>query len=537
MKKITHQTMSTLSGISQCQAILVSLVTVKDVKQFKATAETAMLLLEGSPTKVINTLVMNGALLLLANRLILAFHEDCCLEEASPIANVMGSLLCCDSQPAYDFISQMGHSFLEELINYLQTSTEQLTALQQLHGLLGRLGSLPWATLSINRYRDLVSLLQEALRQPSKEETSLSILEFLSGLSRDESKKAFLVDQPSLVDDVLEQVRTLLACGDMVVAQKVASISCRLFHRLAWGAENRAKLAPKRNWTDVLFDLAENPDKEIQTQALEIIQRMSTELQGRRAMARHQDAAIINRLIRSFDHPESGYAGLRALSSLIDSNVAKSMKSHPGVYSRLAKVAMMNDENDSSIKASQILKRMASHVSVRDEGHGELLDALLTCAASPRRDIRRWAARGLQVQSESSTNAFFIARSHIVLQSLIVLSADPDNGVRKSAIQTLFNAANEASNTRRAASTSEYLDAFVSNVSRHLGSNDEELLFTSRISIKGILKMAEHPKCHQRVAKQKGVVESLARYGISTDHDGELKTAALHAVLLLTPFI
>ena len=274
----------------------------------------------------------------------------------------------------------------------------------------------------------------------------------------------------------------------------------------------------------------------VKEEAIHAIWQMSTERNSRGFLIKHKDAALMKQLVQSLKHPTFGMIAVNALSNLIDSNSAKRLASYSGIFDHLSNLAIQG-EHMIGIKAAQVLKRMAGNISIRDQGHGDLLDALVTMSSSTRKQVRRWAAKGLLVQSESSTNAFFFARSQAVLEVVTKLSRDQDPIVRRIAIQTLFNAASEASNTRRAACTTRYLNAFICEALGYTEAADEETRTTTRLSIKGILKLSDHPRSYHRVAKQNGAIEALARYGVSSDADLELKGAALHAVVLLSPFL
>lgn len=151
--------------------------------------------------------------------------------------------------------------------------------------------------------------------------------------------------------------------------------------------------------------------------------------------------------------------------------------------------------------------------------------------------VRFWAVKGLLIQSDVSINSFFIARSQGILDTVIASTTDPDTRTREAAIRVLFNVADESSNTVRAASTTRYLQAFVNNAMELIDTTDDDHVATLRISIRGIIKLSDHPKAHHRVAKQNGVAEALAKYGVSRDQDTQLKEATLRAALFLSSFL
>ena len=520
---------------SKVKALIVAMTTTQDWEQFQKMAMMAPKIFNEQNISTINALVKNGALMLVSNRLLKAvFKEPGSSEEVNLLSDALAALLRCDGQWTHEFVLQLGVTLVYDLLYYLQTRREVSPTLDKAHALLRRLATLPWSTLPKQPYEALVRVLQETIRAPSTDQIAVSTIYFLSELADDAEQKGVLVELPGLVEDVLKQVARCLhadKCKEEVV------FACRFLRRLAWGPANRAILSKKKNWNKVLVDMAvKNTDACVKKEAIRTIWQMSTEFRSRRFMVKYKDAALIKQLAQSLDDPTFGLVAVNALSNLIDTDSAKKLASHHGIFISLSTLAIQA-ETPMGIKAAQVLKRMAGKISICDQGHDELLDALICCASSPRHQVRSWAAKGLLVQSESSANAFFFTRSQLVLNVITKLSADQDPTVRRTAIQTLFNAASEASNTRRAACTTRYLNAFISDALGYNEAADEESLATTRLSIKGILRLSDHPKSYHRVAKQNGAIEALARYGVSLDTDLELKGAALHAVVLLSPFL
>ena len=515
---------------SQAKALLVSFSTTDDFGQLQKMAEMASVILDQQETKT--TMVKHGALVVLGTRLLQALHDRRSVDEATLVSDVMRVLLTCCGKHTEEFIERLGISLVCELFDFLQTFVGESSKAEKLKFLLYDLASLPWSALQGKSYGRLVHVLQHTVREARTPHICATSIYFLSELADEVAKKRYLVEYPGLVEDVLIKV-----AEHGSVSQTVAMFSCRLFRRLAWGSPNRAALAGKKLWNRVLLELTTSDEIGVREEAFETVWQMSTETKNRLRMVNHDDATLVKYLVESLNCPRSSAVAVHTLSTLvIDETSVKKLASYPGIFDRLSSFAMKAEVTQGT-KAAKILKRMSSYISIRDNGHKELVDALIACAGSPKTLVRSWAAKGLLVQSESSTNAFFIARSQQVLQAVFALSTDTDPSVRKSAIQTLFNAANEASNTRRAAFSTQYLHAFISNSSGYNDTTNYDALSTTRLSIRGILKLSDHPKSYHRVAKQNGAIESLARYGVSSDTDGELKGAALQAVVLLSPYL
>eukprot|EP00977_Amphora_coffeiformis_P015818 scaffold4740_cov165-Amphora_coffeaeformis.AAC.16 len=515
---------------SQGKALVVSFSTTDDLRQLQKMAAIACSVLDEEQAR--KTLVKHGGLVVLGTRLLQALHDHQCVEKASLVSDVMRILLRCDEKYTKEFTERVGVSLVYELIDFLQIFAEESSRTDKLNLFLYDLALLPWSALQGANYGRLVQILQRTVREARTPQICATSIYILSELADDLTKKRFLVDCPGLVEDVLAKVSK-----HGRDSQAMAMFSIRFFRRLAWGSPNRATLARKKLWQQVLLELAISDEKGVREEAFETVRQMSIETESRQRMVNYDDATLVKHLVESLNCPRFSEAAAQTLSSLVvDETSVKKLASYPGILHRLSSFAMKAEATLGTM-AAKILKRMASYISIREKGHQDLIEALINCAGSPRTSVRRWAARGLLVQSESSTNAFFITRSQPVLQAVFTLSTDPDPRVRKSAIQTLYNAASEASNTRRAAYTTQYLNAFVSNSSGYHDTANYDALSTKRLSIRGILKLSDHPKNYHRVAKQKGTIESLARYGVSSDTDEELKGAALHAVVILSPYL
>ena len=57
-----------------------------------------------------------------------------------------------------------------------------------------------------------------------------------------------------------------------------------------------------------------------------------------------------------------------------------------------------------------------------------------------------------------------------------------------------------------------------------------------RSAILAVLAMLDNGHAKRKLAKHTGIVRSLSRYSVSNDSDDELKEAALHGVILLSPW-
>lgn len=524
---------------AQVKALIILIVTTQDMDQLRKLTQVATHLLDEQNVSTIDTLVKNGALMLVTSRLmkaLLTVKSPGPSDEVNMLSEVLQCLLRCDSQCTHEFVTQLGCTLISELLYYIQSNGELLPTPDEIHHLLMELARLPWSMLAKKEQEVLLRVLQKTMRASATPRIAVTSIYCLGKMADDAKQKDVLIEHPGLVEDVLHLVASS-SFGDRAETSEIVLYSCRFLRRLAWGMSNRGILAKKKNLNKVLFDMAvNNKEARVREEAIRAIWQMSTENNSRRFFIEYKDAALMKQLVRCLEHPTIGMVAVNALSNLVDGNSAKRLASYQGIFDRLSTLAIQG-EHLTGVKAAQILRRIAGKVCIRDQGHSDLLDALVKMSSSTRKQVRAWSARGLLAQSESSANAFFFARSQSVLEVVTKLSRDQDLTVRRMAIQTLFNTASEASNTRRAAFTTRYLNAFICEALGYSEAADEEKRNTTRLSIKAILKLSDHPRSYRRVAKQNGAIEALARYGVSSDTDLELKGAALHAVVLLSPFL
>ena len=94
-------------------------------------------------------------------------------------------------------------------------------------------------------------------------------------------------------------------------------------------------------------------------------------------------------------------------------------------------------------------------------------------------------------------------------------------------------------NIKRLALNPLILDALV-NCAEQADEDDSDnnsIAQARRFAIQGILRLSSHRKYKRRLAKHFDLVKCLSTYAISHDEDKELKTAAIHGVLMLAPLM
>ena len=175
-----------------------------------------------------------------------------------------------------------------------------------------------------------------------------------------------------------------------------------------------------------------------------------------------------------------------------------------------------------------------------------------------------WAARGMARQSLKRENRPVMAKFRGLVGSLLYLAQreSANREISISALEALGALAMHGRSARSIAGNFIVLRALVdmsSSSSAEEGDGDEDgspncreeeddgdgdaMGWTAhsptrrKLAIKAILSLATHGSISERIARERGLVASLSRYGSSDDHDVELRRAATHGVLLLAPLL
>jgi hypothetical protein len=102
-------------------------------------------------------------------------------------------------------------------------------------------------------------------------------------------------------------------------------------------------------------------------------------------------------------------------------------------------------------------------------------------------------------------------------------------------LEAAVNLSENRSNAKKIASSNYLIAALVKCIDDQTCNNE---IILRRHAIRAILSLVSHRSGSKRIAKHLGLVAALSRYGISAqDNDVELKRAALHGVILLSPFL
>lgn len=303
-------------------------------------------------------LVKHNALHLFGARLCRALHYREPVEEIFFVAHVLRRVLSCARSNTGDFTKCLGVEIVSELIQYLQTPLvvghgECVQTKLQL--LLFRLALFPWQHLPELYYGKLVTVLRETVRVPATPQICALCIYFLSEIAEKPMKKRFLAESPGLVEDVLDEVSSL-SCLEQGLGQTITIFACQLLQRLAWGS-TRSILAKKTKLNDVLFHLLSCDRIGTKAKIFEVIRQMSTDLEYRRSLTKHNNDALIRHLMFTLKKPSSRSIAINTLSRIIGKESAQRLASHKGCFDLLSLVAR-TERRPIATKAAHILKRL-----------------------------------------------------------------------------------------------------------------------------------------------------------------------------------
>ena len=92
-------------------------------------------------------------------------------------------------------------------------------------------------------------------------------------------------------------------------------------------------------------------------------------------------------------------------------------------------------------------------------------------------------------------------------------------------------------NLKRLSMQSTILDTLVEAIHRSINGAESGWEVVGRKAVLALLNFTRSRCARKKAARHAGVIPSLHRYGESMDEDEELKQAALHGVVLLSPLM
>jgi hypothetical protein len=182
-----------------------------------------------------------------------------------------------------------------------------------------------------------------------------------------------------------------------------------------------------------------------------------------------------------------------------------------------------------------MILRLSRYLRPRHESHQNLLIALRRMATIQSFDVSLWTARSFIEQSLNLSCSFFMVRHREIMESLCRLAKSRFCKIRATALSAITNLAQVVPNARKLSSYKSIVNVLTLSLNRTQDDNESENEI--RYAIQAMLLIAHHHSASSRTSQNIEIIQSLSRYGTSSDGDIELKRAAFHGILMLAPSI
>jgi hypothetical protein len=451
--------------------------------------------------------------------------------EVNQMCQLIAMAYRCSDEVAVHSMEEVGTDLIIQLFSVLLRHEPSRERSSVVRLLIQRIAKLEVSFPKVKQSNRLLLFLEQmALLNDNDDVVSLDAFAILAGWTAHRESKVY----------VLESSRTFLECLIKCSKMKRSNTDtkhhiARVLQNLTTHSSNKSRMAEK-GILDELVEIASSQQyhESTRAQAIQALKQLSVETKSKIFMVGFNGAAVVKALISSTDDAALRSHVVETLLSLTCYYTASPLANYPGVVDMLVDVADSGNDQAAE-KAAQTLKRFATHISVSDKGHPAVFKAVLFSSGSPRWMVRRWMAMAFRDQSRLAGCSFLLVRSADALNQICDLAKDSNQDVRDAAVETILALAASQSNLKRLSSHKRTLNALVDTI--HCGIEEMNCSSAVRNAILTILALLENRHARKKVARHKGIVGSLSRYGNCKDDDEELKNAALHGLVLLSPLM
>jgi hypothetical protein len=445
---------------------------------------------------------------------------------ATSLCQLIEQLLRCSVDTAVKFFHQHGAELVSTLVAlFYKHCNPSLEASMRV--LFRRLASLRISLPMTTRGSFLVCMVQRIVRHHRDDRKGLASIAsmLLSGWTRHRESKVFVAQFPGLLDDILDYALS-------ENSQDKVYVAC-LFCNLAWEVRNKVELVKKKGFLESLELFLRDGDQQTKLAAVNTVRQLATEKGVRVLICKHNKSSIVQALHLSLEHTDAKMSAVQAILRLIEKQTAtRLVKRCPDLIPHLSSLSTNVDEHAVATMAAHSLKRLAHYISISHDAHPAWIEALLLVAGSPRPRIRFWVAKALLEQTQSKTNAFYMARTPMIMKSVVKLASDSSSLVKCTATEALLCIASDSSNKNLIVSNSEVMEVIVANAQQVSQYHEP-----GRAAVQMILALVSHDNLKNRLAKHLGLVASLSMYGTLPHGDIDLRRLSLQGVRTLAPLM
>lgn len=440
------------------------------------------------------------------------------------MCDLLGHLLFKSSDNAAEFFHDHGVE-LVTLLFVLLGKQNETPSQKALIGFFHRLGSIDISLLSTRNWHILVILLQKLMHVNDIRGLIATML--LSAWTRGGGNKILVARQPNALKRVLD---CALATRNLHIRFYLA----QLLSNLATEQPNPSTLIKTKGFLKALelfLAVGHGPTKAVTIRTVEML---ASDKSTKVLICNHNRSSIIKTISANLEVPDYQTASARAIFRLIERKTASKLINRcPDLIPNLICLSSKKwIEKETTTVAAYSLLRLAKYISASHKAHPITMEALLYLSSSSDETIRVWAALALLEQSKNQTNAFVLIRSPLVIKALVTLANDMKKSIRNLIIQTMLRIASDVANMKVLIFNSELLEAVVNHAIVEIGQGR----FANE-AIELILAFANLKSTHARLAKQFGLVESLALHGVLPTAGEKLRRQSLQAVSMLAPHL
>jgi hypothetical protein len=438
--------------------------------------------------------------------------------------NLLSSLLFNAAEVASPFFYDSGAELLS-LLSVLLDKQKGMLSQKALLAFLYQLREIKVSFLFIKNGHVLIGLLLNFMQCNDDRAECAAML--LSAWTRDRGNGMYVAKLPKAAENL---IHCALVTKDYVVRFHVAQI----LHNLAAEKRNRKKLVQTGGFLESLelfLGVSHTPTKLLAIKTVEIV---VSDNKFKSLICYHNKGAIAKLMVSNLKSLDVRVDSAKVIFRLIQRRTAGALINRCAeIVPRLIRIASnASTEDEVATVAAYSLMRLARYIAVGHNAYHKMMEVLVCLSNSFNASIRLWAALALSEHSKNQFSAFTLARLPFAIKALVTLANDSEKSTRILVIQTMLRIASNLASMKRLIYNPELIEAVVNHATAEIQQST-----VARETIELLLTFTGMTSAHPRLAKQYGLVESLACFGVRQDAGEKLRRRSLHAVSLLAIYL
>lgn len=434
----------------------------------------------------------------------------------------------CSNDAAKYTLQQIGTDLITLLFSILVKDPNSRGKSSPARAIILRFTKVEVAITNMERPNRLLLFLEQmALLGGHDEVIAFEAMHLLAALTIHTESKDFVMQSPTFLDSIIK------CCHKAPPGSEIKHEVAKVLQNLTLHQNNKAKMATRLILRQ-LVALA-SPCHHITTkaQAIQAMRHISVEAKGKLFIVTYEGGDVLKTLVSLTDEAALQPVILDTLLSLSCNQTASPMVNYPGLIDALGSLGASANVQVAD-KAAHTIKRLSATISRNQKGHQPLFKEIMALSESPKICVRCWMAKALLEQAKLTGSSFLLVRCPDASQRIVDLANDESTEVQDPAVECLFVLTSYSSNLKRISMNGNMMKILVNAVEKSF-DGDDTTKFRARNAVLAILNLTTSRSSLKRAAKHKGIVPALSGYGVSDDDDEELKQAALHGVVVLSP--